>query len=64
MAGEPQGARISTAQQRAAQLAIVTEDPQARRPRFHAPRASIAHAEARAPGPPAPARARRRHACA
>lgn len=45
MMGFLQGARTSTTQQRMARLSIVTEDPQQRRPRFHAPRASIAYAE-------------------
>ncbi|KAK9839811.1 hypothetical protein WJX81_003463 [Elliptochloris bilobata] len=42
----PQPVRGSELQKRAARLSIVTEDPQQRRPRFHAPRASLAYAEA------------------
>ena len=41
-----QPARGSKLQKRAARLSIVMEDPQMRRPRFHAPRASLAFAEA------------------
>ena len=41
-----QPARGSELQKRAARLSIVMEDPQTRRPRFHAPRASLAFAEA------------------
>ena len=41
-----QPARGSELQKRAARLSIVMEDPQMRRPRFHAPRASLAFAEA------------------
>lgn len=44
-----QPARGSELQKRAARLSIVMEDPQMRRPRFHAPRASLAFAEARHP---------------
>ena len=44
-----QPARGSELQKRAARLSIVMEDPQMRRPRFHAPRASLAFAQARHP---------------